>query len=313
MLLQVAFLILSLVFLYFGAEFALNGAEKIGKYLKLSPLVIGLLIIGFGTSLPEFFVSHLASYRGLPGMAIGNVLGSNVANVFLIMGITALFVPLHMYRADIRDQLISHIVLTIFAIIVFVHGQIGVLSTLLLGGFFVAYIIHLYHEMRKFKRLQKEIVSDIEEVDEVNFMIVGQLLLGFGLLYGGGELLVSSGSQLGEMIGISEYVISAVFVAFGTSLPELITALLACFKGKDLDMITGNIIGSNIFNVAFVMGSLGGYQISIEGTYVKELSVLMGVAVFLLLLALAKRSLNWIGGILFLGVYITMVINWINT
>ncbi|WP_417335967.1 calcium/sodium antiporter [Halobacteriovorax marinus] len=310
MALQVVLLILSIVMLYYGAEFALESAEKIGLYLGMSPLVIGLLIVGFGTSLPEFFVSQLACLRGESPIALGNIIGSNIANLFLIMGVAGLFVPLHLARHEIKAQLYFHIVLTGILSILLFQAKLYWWGTALLVAFFATYLWNTFREMKKQRHLRTVTKEDLEH--EMGPMLYVKLIIGFILLFYGGDLLVSSGSKVGVMLGISTYVISAVFVAFGTSFPELVTAILACVKKKDTDLITGNIIGSNIFNVAFVLGSLGFYDISIGQSYSLEVYVLIFASVFLIALSLIKRNFYKFSGFVFLATYLGVVYQWIS-
>ena len=306
--LQFGYLILSLVILYFGAEFALDSAEKVGKFFGLSPLVIGLVIVGFGTSLPEFFVSQISCWEGHPEIALGNIVGSNLANLFLIMGVSGLLTELHLSKPEMKEQMVWHLVLTGLLILVLSRPEYNYLSASLLAAFFVTYMVKTYRKMKKDK-LSEEPDPNREPLSG---LIVLKLLAGFTFLYGGGELLVSSGSKLGKLLGVSEYVISAIFVAFGTSLPELITALLACWKKKDTDLITGNIIGSNIFNVAFVLASLGGYNIALAKSFSAEMMALSAAAVFLLALTLFKRDFFKLSGAAFLASYCGIVYYWVR-
>jgi len=303
MILQVTLFIIAILALYFGAEFALDGAEKIGKFFKLSPLVIGLLIIGFGTSLPEFFVSQMASYRGVPTVAIGNILGSNIANMFLVLGISALFCNLSLKGKEISTQLIFHLVLSLGLIGILYYSSLNILTTVVLGVFFGAYLFIILKSAKH---------ETNDEIEVVNLATALKLLAGFGLLFGGGELLVSSITKLGLIFGIDEYIISAIFVAFGTSFPELITAILACVKKKDTDLIVGNIIGSNVFNIAFVMGSLGVYKINGIGAFINDgLTILFG-AIIIWILSLTIKSINKLGGMVFLGIYILSIVRWMS-
>lgn len=305
-------LILSIVALYFGAEFALEGAEKIGIFFGLSPLVIGLLLIGFGTSLPEFFVSQIACWNGEPGMALGNIIGSNIANLFLIMGISGTIAPLFILQDDIKRQIVIHIALTvILAGIVFYLGVTPV-TTVILFLFFSFFLWDIFNEMKKKRKLRQIDEDDEEEVEKLQLAVFGKMVVGFVLLYFGGEYLVSSGSTLGKLWGVPAYVISAVFVAFGTSFPELVTALIACIKGKNTDLITGNIIGSNIFNVAFVMGSIGFYDINVKQNFMIEMIALGFASLFLLFLVLIKKNFGRVGGLTFLSGYGYVVYYWVT-
>lgn len=311
MLLQVLILILAIVILYFGAEFALNAAERIGKAFKFSPLVIGLVIVGFGTSLPEFFVSHLASYRGEYGLALGNIMGSNVANMFLILGVAGLMTPLLMARRDILLQLVWHMALTFMLGGLLMLDALNWASFVLMEAFFLTYLAWTYLQMRKDQRLNP--IEDDEDTEgSLNIMVVLRLLLGFLLLYGGGELLVSSGTALGQLLGVPPFVISAVFVAFGTSFPELVTALVACIKKKDTDLITGNILGSNIFNVALILGSLSVYKLPLEESYQWEVVGLFAGTLIMLVLGLTGLRLYRVFGALFLAAYGAMIFHWVG-
>jgi len=311
MLLQVLILSISIVILYFGAEFALNSAERIGKAFNFSPLVVGLVIVGFGTSLPEFFVSHLASVRGEYGLALGNIMGSNVANLFLILGVGGLMTPLLMARRDILLQLVWHFVLMIILGGFLMTDALNLVSFFVFEAFFLSYLAWTYVQMRKDQRLNP--VENVEaEQEKINVMVILRLLLGFLLLYGGGELLVSSGKELGLLLGVPAFVISAVFVAFGTSFPELVTAVVACIKKKDTDLITGNILGSNVFNVALILGSLSLYKLPLEEAYQWEVIALMGGTLVMVALGVTKLRLHRLFGALFLGVYGAMIFYWIS-
>ena len=291
MYIQILILILAIVALYFGAEFALDAAEKIGLYFGMSPLVIGLVLIGFGTSLPEFFVSQLACLNGEPEIAMGNIIGSNIANLFLIMGLSGLLTPLYIMSQDIRRQVLIHVLLTVFLTVIILYIGINPLTTVLLALFFGVYLWDTFAQMRKQRQL-RNIEDEAEEVEKLEVFVFGKLLVGFIFLYFGGEYLVKSGTEIGKLSGIPAYVISAIFVAFGTSFPELVTALIACAKKKNTDLITGNIIGSNIFNVTFVMGSIGIYEVPIRQNYNVELGALMFAALFLVMLVMVKRNFH---------------------
>lgn len=310
MILQVVLLILAIVMLYYGAEFALEAAEKIGLALGLSPLVIGLLIVGFGTSLPEFFVSQLASYRGEPGIALGNIVGSNIANLFLILGVSGIMGRLFLSGKEIKKQLWLHLALTIILCIVLLQKEIQIWGSVLLIGFMAFYLWDTFMGMKKERAHLGNQERPHHTDEKVGPKEIIHLFAGFALLYGGGELLVRSGTALAISYGISSYVISAIFVAFGTSFPELVTSIMTIRKGKNSDMITGNIIGSNIFNAAFVLGSLVFYKVKIAENFIPELSSLLFASVFLLAIAYAKRAFYRFAAVTFLACYIGMVLYW---
>lgn len=309
MLLQALILVGSIALLYFGAELALDGAEKVGRALKFSPLVIGLVIVGFGTSLPEFFVSHMASSRGEYSLALGNIVGSNVANLFWILGLAGLMTPLALSTVDIKQQLLWHLALTVMLCFGLVFADsLSIALMIILLGFFVTYLGWTYREMKKNPE-----DTDEQTPEKLTVMLFVKLNIGFVLLFLGGEYLVSSGSTLGEMLGISPFVISAIFVAFGTSFPEMVTAIMACVKKKDTNLIVGNILGSNIFNVALILGSLGIYRLPLNETvYYAEAIVLTFASLTMIFMAWRGMIFNKKSGALFLGIYGLMIMHWVS-
>jgi cation:H+ antiporter len=310
MTIQVLLLLFSFVLLYYGAEFALEQAEVIGRYFHLSPLVIGVLIVGFGTSLPEFFVSQLACFRDVPGIALGNIVGSNIGNIFLILGISLLLVPIGVASRSLKEQFGFHIIITGILIWILTRQQYNWSSAILLVLAFMVYLYLTFQRMRSEQRKNSEIR---DATVELSWKAPVLLILGFVLLYAGGELLVSSGKVVGRALGMSEYVLSAIVVAFGTSFPELITALIACKKRKDVNLIIGNIIGSNIFNAAFVLGSLGLYSFPIKTNFTVELSVLGTISIYFLLLSFIRQKIFRLHGLLFLSIYGGVVWYWIQS
>ena len=204
MTIQVLLLLLSFILLYYGAEIALEQAEVIGKFFHLSPLVIGVLLVGFGTSLPEFFVSQLACYRGAPEIALGNIVGSNISNIFLILGISLLLVPIMIKSKDLLEQFIFHTIITLLLIGALLQRSFSWPSSLVLVIFFAVYLYFTFSRMRK---EQKH--SNAERIKtKLSWTAPILMLVGFALLYGGGELLVSAGKSIGVSFGLSEYVLS---------------------------------------------------------------------------------------------------------
>ncbi|MBT6325789.1 MAG: calcium/sodium antiporter [Bdellovibrionales bacterium] len=308
MALDFLYLVLSIVGLYFGAEFALDAAEKIGERFGLPPLLVGVFIIGFGTSLPEFFVSQIACYRGSPDISLGNIVGSNIANIYLILGIAGLLTIIRITERQIKIQLIFHLIITVLLSVFLFTKQVNFISSAILIMFFIIYLFYSYRELKNHKDFLSTTRGKVHVVGTSTYI---KLSSGFVLLYFGGELLVSSGTQFGLKLGISKYVLSSVFVAFGTSFPELVTALLACFKKKDVDLIIGNILGSNVFNVAFVLGSIGFYNISFNINFTSEIIMLLVAAILMLLLNLMGKNISKLVGVLFLGTYFFAIYNWV--
>lgn len=301
-------LIASVVILYFGAEFSLDASEKVGNKLGLSPLIVGMLLIGFGTSLPEFFVGHIAGIQGKAGIAVGSLVGSNIANMFLILGVSGFIAKMNLSHPSLKHQLMVHLGLGFILWFVLTRSVLDVFTAaplILLCGF---YLYLLFLDFKK----DKDRESDKEKEDFNPGIVFFKLFGGFGMLYLGGELLVKSGSDLCNLLGISEYIVSAIFIAFGTSFPELVTSVMAVAKKKDTDLIVGNIVGSNLFNCAFILGSLGIYEFKLTDNFSVEIySLLFGAAV-LLLLGLIKKPLSKLTSVIFLGTYLGIVGYWLK-
>ncbi|MGK0367729.1 MAG: cation:H+ antiporter [Thermoproteota archaeon] len=301
-------LTLSFIFLYFGAEFSLDGAEKIGKKMGMSPLVIGMLLVGIGTSLPEFFVSHIASVQGSYDIALGGLIGSNIANIFLILGISALIVPLGLGSSEMKTQIKMHLIMVILMIPLLLQKEFNLIGTFVLFSFLTVYLVNIFRGMKKNK------IENAEPVEAFNIPLTTfKMFVGFVLLYFGGDFLVTSGSNICKSFGVSQYVISSILVAFGTSFPELVTALIAALKKKDQDLIVGNIIGSNVFNIALIFGSLGFYKIPLKVDFKMELVILSFAALYMLFLSKRNVKLGKAGGVLFLAMYGKMVYYWTTT
>lgn len=307
---DILLLVLSFMMLFFGADFALDGSEKIGERLGMSPLLIGMLLVGIGTSLPELFVSHIATIDGKPDIAIGGLVGSNIANIYLILGICSFIVPMSLSGKDLRPQLIMHLILYLVAMPLLLQKELGFLAAGLLLGYIAFYLRLVYLEMKKESHTE-EIKK--EDLPDYNYpFLFGKMLVGFVLLFYGGDVLVTAGSSVCKSFGISEYIISAILVAFGTSFPELITALISAMKKKDADLIVGNIIGSNIFNLGLIMGSIAPYKIPINMNLTFEFILLFFASIYMLGLSYRNLKLNRYGGILFLALYAKMVYQWVK-
>lgn len=305
MLIPILLLILAILFLYFGAEFSLSASEKIGRVLGLSPFVIGMLIIGFGTSLPEMFVGHIAASEGQYGIALGSLIGSNIANMCLVLGLCALFTKLPLGGPSMLKHLAIHLLLSLVLGYVLSRSVLNLITAIPLLTIVIIYLFTIVGDIKKGHESEDEVEGEMSTLKAVVF-----LLFGFGILYAGGELLVYSGTKLAFQMGVSDYIVSSILVAFGTSFPELVTALLAAYKKKDTELIVGNIIGSNIFNCAFILGSLGIYDIALDGSYIFEVGTLIIGSLALCSLSVVKMPMNKFFGIIFLGLYFFMVGYW---
>lgn len=309
MLISIFLVILAVILLYYGAEISLETSEGIGKKLGMSPLLVGMVLIGFGTSLPELFVGHIAGMRGEPDIAVGTLVGSNIANMFLILGICGLISKLDIVSENLREHLWVHLLLGIVLSVVLTYARIDFKSAILLLSVIFVYLVFIYKDLKR-EHLTEEVETDLDS-GKANLTYL-KLIVGFGMLYLGGELLVKSGSELAKFVGISNYVISAIFIAFGTSFPELVTSILAAVKKKDTDLIIGNIVGSNIFNCAFILGSMGIYNFSIENNFFYEIISLNIGAIIFVILAYTTKIFSKVSSTIFLSSYSVMVLHWLN-
>ena len=237
-----------LVGLFLGGEALVRGSVSIAHRMSISPFVIGLTVVGFGTSTPELLVSLQAALKGVPDIAIGNIVGSNIANVLLIVGVTALVWPIHVAGSALRRDTTIMILSALALVPLFAMGEIGRVAGLTLVAGLIAYLVWT------FLKPQQEASDDEAEAAAtpiVNALLWGTLGL-VGLLFGA-RFLVDGAVSVAQDFGVSEAFIGLTIVAIGTSLPELATSLIAAFRHQS-DIAIGNIVGSNIFNVLGILG-----------------------------------------------------------
>lgn len=252
-LIQIGLLVVGFVMLIKGADWFVEGASKIADKLGIPQLVIGLTIVAMGTSAPEAAVSISASLKGSADIAVGNVVGSNILNVLLILGITAVIVPLAVQKSTIKYEIPFMILITvIFAVLGLTDNVIGFADGLILWGLFIVYLAYLL-------RMAKKGQATIEEGEEAGenesiLKMLALILIGGVLIVLGSNITVDAATKIAEFFGMSQRLIGLTIVAFGTSLPELVTSVTAGIK-KKADIAVGNIVGSNIFNILFVIGT----------------------------------------------------------
>lgn len=250
-------LLLGLAILVKGADWLVDGASSIAKRLKVSDLVIGLTIVSLGTSAPEFFVSVVSSLKGDTEIAIGNVLGSNIANVFLILGISAIIRPLAVTRGTVWKEiplsLLAAILVGVMANdIYFNNDSVSVLSRndgITLVAFFIIFLYYTYSIAKNGEaKNQKAKIEKLSLAKSIIFVAIGIMALTLG-----GNWVVDSAISIAIIMGVSETFIALTVIAVGTSLPELVTSAIAAYKGNS-NIAIGNVVGSNIFNVFWILG-----------------------------------------------------------
>lgn len=250
MLIPVLLVVASLVILYFGADFLVKGSSSLAVRLGISSLVVGLTVVAFGTSAPELLVSVQSALDGNSGIAVGNVMGSNIFNVCVILGISAMIYPLRVNPRLIRLDAPVMFVATLLFVGIFHNGHFGRWAGIL---FFVGMFAYMMYCVYKAKR--GEAVEGEEEIKPTKSWVLDIVLViaGLALLVWGSGLLVDNAVIIAKALGWSEAVIGLTIVAAGTSMPELATSVVAALK-KRTDIAIGNVVGSNIFNLLAVLG-----------------------------------------------------------
>lgn len=310
-LLAAAMVALGLLLLWRGADWLVGGASTIAKSFGVPPIVIGLTVVAFGTSLPELLVSVLAAVKGSSAIAFGNVLGSNIANVFLIFGVCLLIANLPMKKNTVKLEIPLAIMASLMLLIFSPDGQLSTTDGVaLLIGFavFFSYTLISAYRGKELKNQTKKTVPGLSrnQVARAGFLIV----IGLLALAWGGNLTVDGASAIAAYFGLSQALIGLTIVAVGTSLPELVTAIVGTIKGET-DLVIGNIVGSNIFNTWWILGlSTVIKNIQIEGDF--RLDLWLNVTAFVLVLIFAflgkpKYALKRWQGAIFLVVYAAYV------
>ncbi len=309
-----ALLLLGFVALVKGADFLIEGAVSLARRFKISDLIIGLTVVAFGTSLPELFVSIIASNDGSSGLLIGNILGSNISNILLIMGCSAIFYKINIKDATVWNEipfsLLAAIVVVILANHILIDGlqtsQITRSDGLILLSFFAIFLYYIYTMMKNDKENIGITDAKYDLVVSVSYIIAG--IIG---LYLGGEWVVNSAVSIANFLGISQALIGLTIVAIGTSLPELVTSILAAIK-KNPDLAVGNIVGSNIFNIFFVLAIASLINpISFEPARNLDILVVVLSSLALFLFALfgkKKMTLQRSEGIILLLMYVLYIL-----
>lgn len=314
MILPIVALVAGIAILVWSADKFVDGAVGVAEFCGMSTLLIGMVVVGFGTSAPEMVVSALSALQGNPELALGNAYGSNIANIALILGFTALITPLVVKRSVIKKDLPVLIGVTALAILLVVDGSVSRLNGLtFLAVFFAVMGYNIYSEMKKGKTAGADEVDSDPSAAPAEKSSLGKsifwLLLGLILLVVSSKMLVWGAVEIARSLGMSDLLIGLTIVAIGTSLPELASSIAAARKGED-DLAVGNIIGSNLFNTLMVVGiaaTLDPME-SVESAMITRDMPLMAVLTLSLLVLGFRRKgdgrINRIAGGVLLAVYI---------
>ena len=304
MIINILLLVLGFIFLIKGADIFVDGASSTAQNFKVSKMLIGLTIVAFGTSAPEFAVSMSALASGSTDMVLGNVIGSCILNILLILGVAAVIRPIKIKDNTVKKELplallISSLLAVLMLDIKLGNGMVDQITRsdaiviLLFFSVFVYYLIVLAKQKRKQKDDDK---PQFKLGRSLLFVVIGLV----GIIIGS-DLVVDNASSIAKILGLSERVISLTIIAFGTSLPELVTTIVSSKKGEQ-DLLLGNIIGSNIFNICVVLG----IPVAIFGTITPssfqgiDLIMLVGSSLLLFIVSETKRTIIKLEGILML-------------
>lgn len=309
MLITILILIVGLFVLILGGDFLVKGASSIALRSHISPLVVGLTIVAFGTSAPELLISIQSALDGSPDMTMGNVVGSNICNLALVLGVTALIGVIKVQPDSIKIDwpVTMGSSLLLYFIVKDDQAMINTYEGIIFLFLLVVYTVFIIRKSRKETRALKNLDEglDIPEASTNTWKDILYIIIGCAGLYFGAEWFVGSAKTLATDLGVSERVIGITVLALGTSLPELVTAIVASIK-KETDLALGNLMGSNIFNVLSILGItsiIKDIHVS-QAIITHDMTVMLGITLLILPLMLYKRSLGRLSGALLLVVYL---------
>lgn len=307
---QTILIIIGFILLIKGADILVDGSSAIAKKLHIPEIIIGLTIVSIGTSMPELFVSTTSAIEGHSDISIGNIIGSNICNLLLILGLSAIIRPVKFQKqTKIIENPMSIILTIMFLIICNTEQYISRAEGLIL---IILFIIFLIYTIMMGKRSQKNMVLlELEDTKNISLIKnVSLIILGISILKIGGELVVDNAQEIARMLNVSEKIIGLTIVAVGTSLPELVTSVTAAIRGES-DIAIGNIVGSNIFNMLLIIGLSALIQpINYNITYNYQMMVLFTGMILMMIFPFMKPKdkLSRIEGIIFVILYLINLI-----
>ena len=307
--LQLLLLVIGFIFLIKGADWLVDGASSVASNFKVSKLLIGLTIVAFGTGAPELAVSFSSLISGNTDILLGNVIGSNIINVLLLIGVAAIIRPIRVKKDTVSKELpllllISTALITLILDVTLTEAMTNIFSrsdAIICLLFFCIFLYYLISLARKNKKEAKKVEKPQYKLGK-SFLLI---IVGLAGVVAGSQLVVSSASAIATVIGISERVISLSIVALGTSLPELVTTITAAKKGES-DLLVGNIVGSNIFNICIVLAlpvAISG-AITPQNFEVLDLIMLIGSTLLICVLARRDHKITRLEGILMLAIFV---------
>ena len=296
--LEYILLIIGFVLLIKGADLFVDGASSVAGKLKVPSLIIGLTVVSMGTSLPEAAVSISASINGDNAISLGNVIGSNFFNFLMVVGISSIIFPIATDNAVVKRDMPINICITALLFAVLLDGELSRIDAALLLVLFAAYMFIL------FKSAMKNRVEEGEEKLLSWFKSIVFVVVGVAAIIGGGQLVVNNAKTIAVNLGMGETLVGLTVVAIGTSLPELVTSIVAAKKGES-GIAMGNVVGSNIFNILFILGMTGVISpLTANSEFYIDAALLIAVSFLMLVFAFTKKETNRFEGALCVLLYI---------
>lgn len=301
MILNVLFILVGIVLVLWGADRLTDGAVAVAEKMKMPQIVIGLTIVAMGTSMPEFCVSLVSALKGTTDLAVGNIVGSNIFNTLLIVGVSAWVAPMTILKSTVRKD----IPFALFAsIILFIMCLDGNISRLDAGILFVLFLVFMYVTLKGAKTKDDDATAKIEPIEDKKkpmavWLSIVWIIIGLACLIGGSNLFVEGATKVAEHIGVSEAVIGLTIVAGGTSLPELATSVVSARKGNS-GIAIGNVLGSNVFNILAILGVTGVITpMHLQGITMLDLSMMVFSTLLVWLFSFTKYKIaRWEGIVL---------------
>ena len=295
MILNILFIVIGIVRVLWGADRLTDGAVAVAEKMKMPQIVIGLTIVAMGTSMPEFCVSLISALKGTSDLAVGNIVGSNIFNTLLIVGVSALVAPMSIMKTTVRKDIPFALVASALLLIMCLDEDISRIDAAIL---FVMFLIFMYITLRGAK-VQGTDVEEKEKKPMATWLSVVWILVGLACLIGGSNLFVDGATAVATKLGVSEAVIGLTIVAGGTSLPELATSVVSARKGNS-GIAIGNVLGSNVFNVLAILGLTGVISpMTLKGITMTDLSMMVISIILIWLFSFTKYKIErWEGAIL---------------
>jgi len=316
LLLPTALLLIGLALLVWSSDIFIDGAASLAKHLNISPLIIGVLVLGFGTSMPEVVVAALASIDGSPGLAIGNAVGSNIANIGLVLGVTAMIAPILVKSSVLKRELTVLIFISIFVYLLILDGNLSFIDGIILLSLLVVtllWMIKTNNSASNDDPITEETLHEVDELPELSLKkSILYLVGGLIVLMISAKMMVSGAVEIAHYFEVPEVVIGLTIIAIGTSLPELAAAIAAARK-NEADLMIGNIVGSNLFNILAVLAvpALIAPGVVESDVITLDFPIMLGFTLAMLLLALplfGKAKINLPKGLLLTAAFMSYLV-----